>query len=949
LWPTVTTTYWVNCYGATGTPPATDHVTVTVTQPNQNPPLSCSGPTSVTAGTTATFTASGGTSPYNWSEGSNTFNGTVWNLFIPSWYSGQKIAHLHDSVGGSSDCVFNVVQNQTNPNPTVTLSANPTTIQNGQNSTLTWNSQNATYCSAYWTSNTAISGSGVVVPTTTTTYSITCYGASGTTPATAQATVYVNQNPPNNNPTAQLTADSLSVNYGGSTTLRWNSTYTTYCDTSVTAGGASGWNGRKGTSGTFPTGALTATATYYLSCMGTNGQLANDSLTITVGNPPATPSGSLTVSPSSCVINAGQSTCTVTGATWNTSNVTDPKLVDRNTGNLLSTLANNYSPLTVWVAYPYTTFELKNGSTVLDTKVANASCASNTYWNGNVCVQNQVQNPTVTITANPTSVSYGGTSIISWNSSNATSCVGSAGSNGWAQARDLSGTFSTGTLTNSTTYIITCYGANNTSANASVNVSVGGQQNITPTVNLYANPTSIQNGQSSTLTWNSQNATSCSAYWTGNTYTNGSGVVVPSVTTTYSITCTSSTGQQAIAQTTVYVNQIQNQTCQDPYANNYGGQLPCTYYNQVCQDVNAINYHGSLPCRYNTYNYVCQDPSATNYRGTLPCQYNNYIYTCQDTRATNYGSILPCRYNIYFDNRPTVGIAADSTDLAWNSPTNIRWYTTNATSCYASDGSVGWAGVKSIGPGSFYTGSLTSSKTYTITCTNAYGSATDSVRVNVRGQIINPVTPVAPTSYVIINSSVDRNQPIVPTIDNTRPHPGDQINYTVSYQNIGNASITGLTLRITLPYEADYMLSTPNNPVITGNVLTFNLGTLKANGQGSVTVRVRVKDNTPLGTVLNFPAVLTYTDPSGNVQSVSANVTAQVWSGDVNTDVNGNTINRNTDNNINLGANVLGAGFWPSNLFGWLLLIVLILLLILIAKYLFGGNTNSRTTTATTH
>jgi hypothetical protein len=65
-----------------------------------------------------------------------------------------------------------------------------------------------------------------------------------------------------------------------------------------------------------------------------------------------------------------------------------------------------------------------------------------------------------------------------------------------------------------------------------------------------------------------------------------------------------------------------------------------------------------------------------------------------------------------------------------------------------------------------------------------------------------------------------------------------------------------------------------------------------------------VKDNTPLGTVLNFPAVLTYTDPSGNVQSVSANVTAQVWSGDVNTDVNGNTINRNTDNNINLDADL---------------------------------------------
>jgi uncharacterized repeat protein (TIGR01451 family) len=296
---------------------------------------------------------------------------------------------------------------------------------------------------------------------------------------------------------------------------------------------------------------------------------------------------------------------------------------------------------------------------------------------------------------------------------------------------------------------------------------------------------------------------------------------------------------------------------------------------------------------------------------------------------------------------PTVGISANSTNLSYRGSTTIRWYTTNATSCYASDGSVGWAGVKSIGPGSFYTGSLTSSKTYTITCTNAYGSATDSVRVNVRGQIINPVTPVAPTSYVIINSSVDRNQPIVPTIDNTRPHPGDQINYTVSYQNIGNASITGLTLRITLPYEADYMLSTPNNPVITGNVLTFNLGTLKANGQGSVTVRVRVKDNTPLGTVLNFPAVLTYTDPSGNVQSVSANVTAQVWSGDVNTDVNGNTINRNTDNNINLGANVLGAGFWPESLFGWLLFLILLLLLILLILYIYEKIRNSKATKKT--
>jgi uncharacterized repeat protein (TIGR01451 family) len=177
---------------------------------------------------------------------------------------------------------------------------------------------------------------------------------------------------------------------------------------------------------------------------------------------------------------------------------------------------------------------------------------------------------------------------------------------------------------------------------------------------------------------------------------------------------------------------------------------------------------------------------------------------------------------------------------------------------------------------------------------------------------------------VIINSSIDRNQPIVPTIDNTRPHPGDEINYTVTYQNIGNASITGLTLILDLPYEVDYMFSNPSNPTRSGNTLIFNLGTLRANAQGTVTVRVRVRENIPAGTYLNFPAVLSYVDPAGNVQSVNANVSAQVWSEPIKEEV------------VQLGANVFGAGFFPTNVFGWLLLIILILLLVYLAKYIFG-------------
>jgi uncharacterized repeat protein (TIGR01451 family) len=160
----------------------------------------------------------------------------------------------------------------------------------------------------------------------------------------------------------------------------------------------------------------------------------------------------------------------------------------------------------------------------------------------------------------------------------------------------------------------------------------------------------------------------------------------------------------------------------------------------------------------------------------------------------------------------------------------------------------------------------------------------------------------------------------VPTIDNTRPHPGDEINYTVSYQNIGTGAITGLTLQIVMPGEVSYITSNPNNPSIFGNTLVFSLGTLKANGQGVVTVRMRVLDNAPAGAILNFPAILSYVDPSGFPQSVNANVSAQIWSGGA------------------LGANVFGAGFLPENIFGWLLFLVLLLILILLGKHVFTSN-----------
>jgi hypothetical protein len=81
-----------------------------------------------------------------------------------------------------------------------------------------------------------------------------------------------------------------------------------------------------------------------------------------------------------------------------------------------------------------------------------------------------------------------------------------------------------------------------------------------PTATLAANPKSIAAGQSSTLTWSSTNAASCTGGGFTAAATSGSVIVAPAVTTAYSITCTG-TGGSATALATVTVGSTTPPTC----------------------------------------------------------------------------------------------------------------------------------------------------------------------------------------------------------------------------------------------------------------------------------------------------------------------------------------------------------------------------------------------------
>lgn len=147
--------------------------------------------------------------------------------------------------------------------------------------------------------------------------------------------------------------------------------------------------------------------------------------------------------------------------------------------------------------------------------------------------------PTVTLTANPTSVVSGSTAALTWSSSNATSCTASGG---WTGSKATSGTENSAALTANASFTLTCSG---TGGSGSASVSVTVTAPVLPTVTLTATPPSVTTGSSTNLTWMSTNATTCTASggWTGTKATSGSEVSAALVAnTSFTLSCTGAGG-----------------------------------------------------------------------------------------------------------------------------------------------------------------------------------------------------------------------------------------------------------------------------------------------------------------------------------------------------------------------------------------------------------------------
>ena len=176
--------------------------------------------------------------------------------------------------------------------PVVNLLVSSSTIDQGQSVTLSWSSSDAISCAAIggWNGSRATSGSEVVSPTATTSYTITCDGDGESTSNSVTVTVNATPAPI---PVVNLSATPSTIDQGQSATLSWSSSDASSC----TASG--GWSGSRATSGSEVVSPVVTTS-YNISCIGDGGSTSN-SVTVIVNQPPAVivPTVNLTASPSS--------------------------------------------------------------------------------------------------------------------------------------------------------------------------------------------------------------------------------------------------------------------------------------------------------------------------------------------------------------------------------------------------------------------------------------------------------------------------------------------------------------------------------------------------------------------------------------------------------------------------------------------------------------------------
>jgi trimeric autotransporter adhesin len=852
-------TYVLTCSGPNGNAVSSSTLTVLPSPPTIT--AFTASPTSILTGHSTSLSwnstgatscvAGGGAGADGWSGTVPVSSGgtSVGPITIPGTYTYSLLCTGAGGVGAPQSVNVTVTATSPQPASVTSFTALPSTLVVGGTTLLSWNTNGATSCTATggtgsdgWsgavgTSSIAYSP-GVIATAGSYTYTLTCTGPGG--PGTPSS-IIVNVLPLPSSAASVTSFSALpsSIQTGQSAALSWLTTGATSC---AATGGTGSWGGSVPTSSLATSTGVINTAgayTYTLTCTGAGGSSPPTSVVVNVtATPlPAPTIVSFTALPSTVL--AGQSTvlswvstsadsCTATGGSG----------ADAWSGTQPTTsLVSSIGPLNTAGNYTYTLTCTGAGGTSAPSSVA----------------VNVLAAPALPVigafTIVPTSIHTGGNVTATWATLNSTSCTasGGTGADGW------SGTVATSSvLTNigpitpagSYTYTLTCAGAGGTSTPDSVTVTVTDAAVPATISSFTATPAAIQTGQSTSLSWASNGATSCTAGggtgsdgWTGSPGTSSSGTSVGPIATAgvylYTLTCTGAGGASVPSIATVTVTNATPPASvvtflATPATVNVGQSTILTWLTSGASACTATGgtgsdgWHGTKP---------------TSSVGSTVGPFNtagSYVYnlTCSGAGGASSPSSVTVTVNSTTPAATIGSFGAAPSSVTVGQSTSLSWTTSNASSCTASggtgNGADGWSGAVAASSTSFPVGpfAIAGAVTYTLTCVGSGGTSAPSTA----SVTVSAAAPSQPTVTLLINGSSPAT---------VRPGTSPSLSWSTTNSTAcvasGGAGGDGWS-----GSKATSSTGTTVGPLATTGLYTYTLTCSGPGGSGSSSVRVTV-------------------------------------------------------------------------------------------------------------
>lgn len=724
-----------------------------------------------------------------------------------------------------------------------------------------------------------------------------------------------------------FSASPTQITSGGSSILSWSTTGCTSISINPWVG-----NDLSVAGGSATTSPLYSTTTYTLTASNSNNS-DTATATVNVSQPSAQMTGNIHITNNgqpNCIIASGSSTCPIS-LTWTTTNPVGVSEVTHN-GNTVAT--GNNGTKTVGVSSGHQTYYLYNNEIELDSQTVIASCASGSTWTGTYCKPTTIQSPCeiTKFSANPSTIEEGSTSTLSWSTIGCSSVKldGSiVTSNG---SRDVSPSVDT-------TYTLNAEDSHGVGVGAQVTVYVKKETtNACEIINFDASDTSIDEGESSTLEWETENCSRVKISHIGDVNDDGTRKVYPDSDTTYVLTAYDEDGSTETASVRIYVDEDNNDdsctidsfTASDTYIDS-GDEVTLKWRTTGCDDevyitnVGDVDEDGSedvFPYRTTTYTLRARgngDSDSESIKinvGSGGGVYNANVVTMPATNISQNsaqlnGLLTDSTYGYNYYNQDNTRIYFEygtSTNLGMRTnPKNANGYTTfNDYVSGLSPKTIYYFRAVSEGSDGVSYGAIEVFQT--LGYTNTYVN-TGTTRI-IREKVVEQGTTV-----------ISAESPVVLRIENRYQMigVGDTIDYVVFYKNISNSKLSNPMAQVYIPEGITLVNYSAGSYSEDNRTLSVPLNDLYPDEEGVFYLQARVDSLDSNLAQMVTTAVFIYTTPNGAQENVMAYV-----------------LNNPKLTNV-LGASVLGSGlFLGMNLVGWLLLITFILILILLVRTFYA-------------